>query len=108
MIFFSNAGDWHDWNSGRVRLCDDLDFRRGDLIYLIGESHNDIGCSEYLLTSGGNIHGTIFSLDEEFVYSRRLQHSLGGLIQSAHDVSCRILPRCLDLRCQPHGFNILG
>jgi phosphoribosylformylglycinamidine synthase II len=62
----------------------------GDIIYLVGESRNDINSSEYL----HKIHGVEFSpcphfdLDEEF----RLQHAVKKLIRekailSAHDIS---------------------
>src|SRR6185436_1649773 len=68
-----------------------LDFRNeDDLIYLIGESRNDIGCSEYLTNVSGVQYSPapFFSLDEEF----ELQQTIAGLIrqdliQSAHDVS---------------------
>jgi phosphoribosylformylglycinamidine synthase len=63
---------------------------KGDMIYLIGESVNDISCSEYLF-SWHKIKKSPppqFDLDSEF----RIQQALKGLIadhlvRSAHDVS---------------------
>ncbi len=68
-----------------------IGFRQeGDLIYLIGQSRNDINCSEYLY----NYHGVklspppYFDLDEEFrvqqLTSRLIRERL---VRSAHDVS---------------------
>ncbi len=63
---------------------------KGDMIYLVGESVNDISCSEYLF-SWHKIKKSPppqFDLDSEF----RIQQALKGLIadhlvRSAHDVS---------------------
>ncbi|MEO8416033.1 MAG: phosphoribosylformylglycinamidine synthase subunit PurL [Ginsengibacter sp.] len=68
-----------------------LDFKTGgDLIYLLGNSQNDISCSEYLHKICGIEFSPApyFSLDEEF----RLHEAVSllikkKLIQSAHDVS---------------------
>ncbi len=68
-----------------------LDFKRAsNLIYLIGESRNDINSSEYLHKICGIEFSPAphFDLDEEF----RLQQTVSGLIknkliQSAHDIS---------------------
>ncbi|MEP7163806.1 MAG: phosphoribosylformylglycinamidine synthase subunit PurL [Ferruginibacter sp.] len=68
-----------------------MDFKNpGDLIYLIGESRNDINSSEYL----HKIVGTEFSpcpyfdLDEEFNMQQAVQLLIKNkLIISAHDVS---------------------
>jgi phosphoribosylformylglycinamidine synthase len=68
-----------------------LDFRNeGDLIYLIGESRNDISSSEYL----SNISGVRFSpaphfdLEEEFRLHQAVKDLIQkDLIESAHDVS---------------------
>ena len=68
-----------------------LDFRNeGDLIYLLGESRNDISSSEYL----SNISGVRFSpaphfdLDEEFNLQQVVKDLIQkDLIESAHDVS---------------------
>jgi phosphoribosylformylglycinamidine synthase subunit PurL len=68
-----------------------LDFKsEGDLIYLIGQSRNDLGSSEYLRAVAKVQYSPCphFDLDEEF----RLQESVKkaiqqGLLQSAHDIS---------------------
>lgn len=68
-----------------------LDFRNeGDLIYLIGESRNDISSSEYL----SNISGVRFSpaphfdLEEEYRLHQAVKELIQkDLIESAHDVS---------------------
>ncbi len=82
---------------GMVGLVDDLakkmtlDFKHaGDAIYLVGQSKNDIGSSEYLHKIVGVALSPAphFELDEEF----NLQQSVAGLIEndlilSAHDIS---------------------
>ena len=68
-----------------------LDFKaQGDIIYLLGESKNDISSSEYLHKICGIEFSPApyFNLEEEF----NLHHTINGLIknkliQSAHDVS---------------------
>ena len=68
-----------------------LDFKdKGDLIFILGDSHNDISSSEYLVSYHGvnASPAPYFSLDEEF----QLQHAVRSLIQdklinSAHDVA---------------------
>lgn len=68
-----------------------LDFKNtGDLIYLLGKSQNDIGCSEYLhkICRVQFSPAPYFNLDEEF----RLHEAVSSLIikklvQSAHDIS---------------------
>ncbi len=76
-----------------------LDFKyKGDLIFLLGESKNDINSSEYL----ASIHGIRlspaphFDIEEEF----RLQQCIKDLIQNnylnaAHDISDGGLYTCL-------------
>jgi len=68
-----------------------LDFRNeGDLIYLIGESRNDIGCSEYLTNVCGVRYSPAphFSLEEEFELHETIRALIKeNLIESAHDVS---------------------
>lgn len=82
---------------GMLGILEDKDFQTslafrqaGDLIYLIGQSRNDLGCSEYLY----RYHqvklspAPHFDLDEEY----EIQEAVGllirqKLIQSAHDVS---------------------
>ena len=82
---------------GMVGLLDDLenkmtlDFKKaGDIIYLIGESKNDINSSEYLHKICGEEFSPVpyFNLDTEF----NLQQTVSSLIQnklilSAHDIS---------------------
>ncbi|HTA81562.1 MAG TPA: phosphoribosylformylglycinamidine synthase subunit PurL [Bacteroidia bacterium] len=68
-----------------------LDFKKeGDLIYLIGECHNDINSSEYLY-SYHKVKGSPaphFSLEEEFQVHSAVKGLIAeGLIQSAHDCS---------------------
>lgn len=68
-----------------------LDFKeRGDSIFLLGTSRNDIGSSEYLYS----FHGVKFSqaphldLDEEYNLQSMVQKLISEkLIRSAHDVS---------------------
>ena len=68
-----------------------MDFKdAGDIIYLIGESHNDINSSEYLHKIVGVEFSPApyFDLDEEF----NMQHCVSSmikrkLIESAHDIS---------------------
>ncbi len=82
---------------GMVGLLDNvnekmtLDFKAaGDLIFLIGNSSNDINSSEYL----HKIHGVEFSpapefdLDKEFTLQQKVAELISKkIIQSAHDVS---------------------
>jgi phosphoribosylformylglycinamidine synthase len=89
-----------------------LDFRNdGDLIYLIGESSDDIGSSEYLR----NICGVKFSpapyflLDEEFLIQETVKGLIKeNLINSAHDVSDGGLFNTLLESAMPNevGFDI--
>lgn len=61
-----------------------------DLVYLVGQSNNDINCSEYLHKICGVEYSPAphFDLDEEFsVQQAVLKLILQKLIQSAHDVS---------------------
>lgn len=68
-----------------------LDFKqKGDLIFILGQSHNDISSSEYLVSYHGvkSSPAPYFNLEEEF----EMQQVLSGLIQSdlvsaAHDIS---------------------
>jgi phosphoribosylformylglycinamidine synthase len=63
---------------------------KGDMIYLIGESKNDISSSEYLVSYHGCKESSVpyFNIDEE----AKMQETVSGLcekhlIRSAHDVS---------------------
>ena len=90
-----------------------LDFKyKGDLIFLLGTTQNEINSSEYL----ANIVGTLgspapsFNLDEEY----QLQQCIKGLIKNsfinaAHDVSDGGLFTTLVEMCLPNdlGFDIV-
>lgn len=68
-----------------------LNFKKeGDVIYLIGNSYNDISSSEYLFSyhKVKNTPAPHFNLDEEFNIQSSVKSIIkSGLIQSAHDVS---------------------
>ena len=71
---------------------------QNDVIYLVGDSHDDIGSSEYLRRIHGVEHSPApyFDLEEE----KRLHAAITGLIQgelikSAHDVADGGLFQCL-------------
>lgn len=68
-----------------------LDFKQeGDVIYLLGESRNDISSSEYLYSfhKVKNSPAPYFNLDEEFNLHKTVTALIrAGLIRSAHDVS---------------------
>lgn len=82
---------------GMVGLLDDIDnkmtlhFRQaGDIIYLLGESRNDINSSEYLHKICGIEYSPVphFNLEEEFNIQQILSRLISAkLIRSAHDVS---------------------
>ena len=68
-----------------------LDFKNeGDLIYLMGESSDDLGCSEYLRNVCG-VHyspAPYFILDEEFELQEMVKAVIReNLVNSAHDIS---------------------
>ncbi len=68
-----------------------LDFKNaGDVVYLIGESRNDISSSQYLV-SQHQVQlspAPYFNLDEEYNMQRAILKLIdGNLIQSAHDIS---------------------
>jgi phosphoribosylformylglycinamidine synthase len=68
-----------------------LDFKNeGDVIYLIGESKNDISSSQYLV-SQHQVQlspSPYFNLDEEYNMQRAVLKLIdSNLVQSAHDVS---------------------
>lgn len=82
---------------GMVGVMDDLalhttlDFKNdGDVIYLLGESHEDISSSQYLLhyqkvKESPTPH---FDLDTEFALQQTIKGLIkAGLLQSAHDCS---------------------
>ena len=68
-----------------------LDFKsEGDVIYLLGKSQDDIGCSEYL-HKVCNVQFSpppYFNLDEEFRLHQAVSSLISKkLIRSAHDIS---------------------
>ncbi len=68
-----------------------LSFKKeGDVIYLIGNSHNDISSSEYVFSyhKVKNTPAPYFNLEDEFNVQNSAKSIIkSGLIQSAHDVS---------------------
>jgi phosphoribosylformylglycinamidine synthase len=90
-----------------------LDFKyKGDLIYLLGVSRNDLNSSEYLANIVGvkNSPAPYFNLDEE----HNLQQCIKSLIQNnyinaAHDVSDGGLFTALTEMAMPNdlGFDIV-
>jgi phosphoribosylformylglycinamidine synthase subunit PurL len=68
-----------------------LDFKKsGDVIYLIGESRNDISSSEYLMRVKGVKHSPApyFDIEEEVLLQKCIKNLIKSrLIESAHDVS---------------------
>ena len=82
---------------GMVGVLDNMDYKMtldfksaGDIIYLIGESKNDINSSEYLHKICGVEFSPApyFNLDEEFNLHTTISNLIKNkLIESAHDVS---------------------
>jgi len=82
---------------GMVGVLDSLDDKmtlgfkaEGDLVYLVGQSNNDINCSEYLHKICGVEYSPAphFDLDEEFSVQQTILKLISQqLIQSAHDIS---------------------
>jgi phosphoribosylformylglycinamidine synthase len=68
-----------------------LDFKdEGDILYLVGQSRNDISCSEYLhqVCQVSNSPVPYFNLEEEFQLQQMIAELIDKeLLQSAHDVS---------------------
>jgi len=68
-----------------------LDFKeKGDLIFLIGESEDDLGCSEYLVQHHGVRLSPAphFDLEREYAVQRAVLKLIDeGVINAAHDVS---------------------
>jgi phosphoribosylformylglycinamidine synthase len=64
--------------------------QKGDMIYLLGVSHEDLASSEYLYSYHGvkASPAPYFNLDEEFALQQAVLGAIrAGLIQSAHDIS---------------------
>jgi len=82
---------------GMVGVLDSLDDKmtlgfkaEGDLIYLLGQSNNDINCSEYLhkICRVEYSPAPHFDLEEEFTVQQAVLKLISEkLIQSAHDIS---------------------
>ncbi len=63
---------------------------KGDIIFLIGQSRNDLSSSEYLVSYHGIKHSPApyFDLDEEFRLQQIIKELIKGhYIRSAHDIS---------------------
>lgn len=69
----------------------ELGFKQpGRALYVLGNSTNDINCSEYLYQLCGVQHSPApyFNLDEEYNMQQKLAELIAeGLIESAHDIS---------------------
>lgn len=82
---------------GMIGLVEDksktmsLDFKqKGDLIFIIGQSYNDINSSEYLATYHGVKASTVpyFNLEEEYEMQQVVRSLIEDqLINAAHDIS---------------------
>lgn len=95
-------------------LVTSLDFKfKGDLIFLLGASKNDIGSSEYL----ASVHGIedspapYFNLEEEWLMQQTLMELIRlRAVNAAHDVADGGLFTTLVEMCLPGslGFDILS
>jgi phosphoribosylformylglycinamidine synthase len=89
-----------------------LDFKQeGDIIYLIGQSRNDIASSEYLYSYKGikASPAPYFNIEEEFAVQALIKQLISRkLIESAHDVADGGLFTALAESAMPRGlgFNI--
>jgi phosphoribosylformylglycinamidine synthase len=103
---------------GMVGILDSLDQKMslnfksaGDIIYLIGESRNDINCSEYLhhICGVSMSPAPYFDLDEEHRVQQAILKLIGmKVINSAHDISEGGLFTCVLESAMTNGlgFNI--
>lgn len=86
-----------------------LDFKHsGDLIYLVGQSKNDIASSEYLYSYRGekNTPAPAFDLDEEYAIQQTIKGLITSkLITSAHDISDGGLFITLAESAMPRGLG---
>lgn len=86
-----------------------LDFKHnGDLIYLVGQSKNDIASSEYLYSYRGekNTPAPAFDLDEEYAIQQTIKGLITSkLIASAHDISDGGLFVTLAESAMPRGLG---
>lgn len=81
---------------------------QGDLIYMLGESKNDINSSEYLYAfhKVKNSPAPFFDLDQEYALQEVLQNLIkNGLVQSAHDCADGGLFMTLMEAAMPHGLG---
>lgn len=91
-----------------------LDFKeKGDLIFLLGESRDDISSSEYLANIVGvkNSPAPYFNLDEEFAIHKAVRTLIEkNIINAAHDISDGGLYTALVEMGLPRGlgFDITG
>lgn len=91
-----------------------LDFKeKGDLIFLLGESRDDISSSEYLANIVGikKSPAPYFNLDEEFAVQKAVRTLIEkGIVNAAHDVSDGGLYTALVEMGLPRGlgFDITG
>jgi len=104
---------------GMIGLVDDknktmsLDFKqKGDLIFIIGQSYNDISSSEYLVSHHGvkASPAPYFNLDEEFELHQVVSGLIHeNLINAAHDVADGGLFVTLTEMAMPNdlGFDIV-
>jgi phosphoribosylformylglycinamidine synthase len=89
-----------------------LDFKKqGDIIYLIGQSRNDLACSQYLYSYKGikASPAPYFDMEEEFAVQALVKELIyHKLIESAHDVADGGLFTALAESAMPRGlgFNI--
>lgn len=93
--------------SGKKHMT--LNFKQaGDIIYQIGLSKNDLGCSHYLshFKQVAQSPAPYFNLDEEHqLHQSVLKLINAGLIQSAHDVSEGGLLTCLLESAMPSNLS---
>jgi len=104
---------------GMIGLVDDknktmsLDFKqKGDLIFIIGQSYNDISSSEYLVSHHGvkASPAPYFNLDEEFELHQVVSGLIHeNLINAAHDIADGGLFVTLTEMAMPNdlGFDIV-
>ena len=88
-----------------------LDFKTaGDKIYLVGESQNDIGSSEYVKRVHGITKSTVphFDLEEEFVLQDAVKELIKSkVVVSVHDISEGGLFTCLMESSMPNGLGFV-
>jgi phosphoribosylformylglycinamidine synthase len=87
-----------------------LDFKQsGDWVYLIGQSHNDIGCSEYVYSycQVKLSPAPHFDLETEFQLQQIVKTLIRkGVLASAHDVSDGGLLVALAESMMPRGLGV--